>query len=72
MTTEQGQQKQKPDIAERLQKSGDAIGNLGNKLTMGVTVPIILFVVGFFFLPVGAVLWVIGVLVAVGTFAKKK
>ena len=43
----------------------------GKKLTMGVTVPLFLFVIGFFFMPLGLVLWAIGLVIFLTVFKTK-
>lgn len=59
-------------LEEKMKEAGNKMTQLGKKLTIGLTVPIILFIIGFLFLPLGVLLWVVAILVFIGTFFGKK
>jgi len=56
----------------KMQSAGEKIQKIGKKLTIGITIPIILFVVGLITLPIGIIFWVIGILVFCGIFFGNK
>ncbi len=54
------------------QDLGTKVTNLGKKLTVGLTFPIILFVVGTLTLPLGIIFWIVGLLLFASLFVKDK
>ena len=50
---------------------GHKISSLGKKLTIGLTFPIIFFVIGILTMPLGIVFWILGLLMFIGMFTKK-
>lgn len=44
---------------EKLRKQAEELESIGKRLIWGVTIPVILFALGFFFMPFGLVLWLI-------------
>ena len=53
---------------DKIQNTADKIGKIGKKLTRGLTIPIILFIVGLITLPIGIIFWVVGIFIFFGTF----
>jgi len=52
----------------KIQSTGEKMQKIGKKLTIGITIPMILFVAGLITLPIGIIFWVIGILVFCGIF----
>ena len=48
----------------------DKMDNLGKKLTVGLTIPIFLLILGVFTFPIGIIFWIIGLIVFFKTFFK--
>jgi len=44
---------------DNIKKQADELQAIGMRLTWGVTVPIALFILGIFIMPIGLVLWLI-------------
>ncbi len=55
-------------------KTGDEIADdikeFGKKATYGITIPLFLFVIGIFTMPVGLIFWAIAVIMFLSTFSK--
>ena len=54
-----------------LQKTGEKITRLGIKLTFGISIPMILFVVGLVSFPIGVIFWIMGFVLFFGVFFGK-
>lgn len=60
------------DLGDKLTKAGENMQNLGDRLTKGLTWPIILFFVGLFTFPWGIIAWLIGLGLFMSLFEKPK
>jgi hypothetical protein len=56
----------------KTQDLGRRVTNLGKKLTVGLTYPIILFVIGLFTLPFGVIFWILAVMLFATLFIHQK
>lgn len=61
-----------PNTNNQKQDLGTKVTNLGKKLTVGLTFPIILFVLGTFTLPLGVIFWLLGLMLFATLFVKDK
>jgi cytochrome c biogenesis protein CcdA len=52
------------------EETAEAITEWGKKMTWGVTLPIFLFVLGIFTMPVGLLFWILGLIMFLTTFSK--
>lgn len=56
----------------KLDDAADRLDRTGKRLTKALTVPIILIFVGLLIMPIGLILWLIAVLIFIGSLSEKK
>lgn len=54
----------------KIENFATKLNKLGVKLTIGLTIPIILFFLGLFTFPFGILFWILGFVIFAGTFSK--
>jgi len=57
---------------DKLDELGQKMNKLGNKLIKGISIPIILFIIGLVTLPIGIIFWIIGLIIFLGVFSDGK
>lgn len=51
-----------------LNSIGNRMQSIGKKLTIGLTIPIVLFVLGLLIFPIGILFWLVALVICVNTF----
>jgi len=59
------------DKQQTTKEVSDDLISMGIKMTMGITLPVFLFVLGLFMMPFGLILWVIAIIIFTKVFAPK-
>jgi hypothetical protein len=60
------------ETTTKIDDFGKKLNKLGIKLIVGLTIPIILFFIGLFTLPIGILFWVLGIVLFAKLFTKKE
>jgi len=59
------------DKQKTTREVSDDLISMGMKMTMGITVPIFLFILGLFMMPFGIILWLIALIIFTKVFTPK-